>query len=195
MQSNPIISSLDGERRIIMKKIDMKKLILQFYGSKNRSENTCRTIRNWLFTNLSRYFSPDSAWLQNHIMECPRCQHRLAAHSKVHLALSFMKAQSHEVDLLMRANTQAINVLKHSLREAQEAQKLKQALPEPKLQEKLSKYLKPALHFAACILIMLLMKIGIFTSMDNFQQQGQKALKQYYASQIGEDITKEIFPT
>jgi hypothetical protein len=195
MQSNPITYSLDEERRIIMKRIEIKNLILHFYESLNKRESKCRKIRSRLFSNLDKYISSDSTWLCNHIMECPVCQHRLAAYGKVHLALSFIKAQSHEVDLLMRANTQAINVLRHSLREAQEAQTLKQALPEPKLKEKMSKYLQPALNFAACILIMLLMKIGIFSSMGKFQQQGQKALEQYYINQVGEDIAKDIFPT
>jgi len=37
------------------------------------------------------------------------------------------------------------------------------------------------------------MKIGVFSSMDKFQTEGQKAIKQYYASHIGKDLTDEIF--
>jgi hypothetical protein len=38
------------------------------------------------------------------------------------------------------------------------------------------------------------MKIGVFSSMDTFQSQGQKVIKQYYASRVGEDLADEIFP-
>jgi hypothetical protein len=195
MQGDPNVDNMDGERRVIMKPIKIKNLTLHFNKMRERSGNKCRKVRGWLDLNFSKCFSPEAQWLQNHIMTCPRCQRRLKAYNKVNLAISFMKTQPHRLDLLMRANTQAINVLKHSLREAPKAQKLSQILPEPKLREKMYKYLQPALNCAACIVIMLLMKIGIFTSMDKFQSQGQKVLRQYYVSQVGEDLTNEIFPT
>jgi len=40
---------------------------------------------------------------------------------------------------------------------------------------------------------MLLMKFGVFSSMDTFQTQGQKVIKQYYTSRIGDDLADEIF--
>ncbi|HUS73726.1 MAG TPA: hypothetical protein VMY06_11740 [Sedimentisphaerales bacterium] len=93
----------------------------------------------------------------------------------------------------MRANAQAIGVLKHSLRRAPKAQKLRVMLPEPKLFERCSKYMHSAANVAACIAILLLMKIGIFSSMDTFQTKGQKVIEQYYASQVGEDLADEVF--
>jgi len=30
--------------------------------------------------------------------------------------------------------------------------------------------------------------------MDTFQTQGQKVIKQYYASRIGDDLADEVFP-
>jgi hypothetical protein len=93
----------------------------------------------------------------------------------------------------MRANAQAIGTLKQTLRHTPKAQKLKAIRPEPKLSERSRKYAHPAANAAACIAILFLMKIGIFSYMDNFQTKGQEVVKQYYAYQIGQDMADEIF--
>ena len=155
--------------------------------------NKCRRIRSWLRTAISRRLGPDADWLQVHIANCPRCQRRLVRYGKVNLAMSVLKSQPHKLDLLMRANAQAVGVLKHSLRHVPKAQKLKTALPEPKLLERWSKYAHSTANAAACIAILLLMKAGVFSSVDQFQIRGQKVIKQYYASQVGEDLANEIF--
>lgn len=169
----------------------------------------CKQIRTWLLShrdslrraigsrfNLSPFAvlrrTGNADWVQNHIAGCPRCQRRFAAIGKVNLALSAVKSQSHNLDLLMRANTQAIGVLKHSLRQTLKAQRLKTILPEPKKMERWGKYTHSAANVAACIAILLLMKIGIFSSMDKFQTEGQKAIKQYYAAHIGKDMADEL---
>lgn len=159
-----------------------------------KANNKCRRFRAWLYKTINRRFGPDADWLQNHIANCPRCQRRFVSFGKVNLAFSLMKSQPHRLDLLMRANTQAIGVLKHSLRRAPKAYELKTKLPEPKLLEKWGSYGSSAASVAACITILLLMKIGIFSSMHKFQTQGQKAIRQYYARQVGEDLADEIFP-
>lgn len=145
-------------------------------------------------TVVSKSIGPEANWLNEHIIHCPKCQQRLISSGRVNLALSFMKSQPHGLDLLMRANTQAINVLKHSLRNEPKALKLETKLPEPKLLEKCSKYGHYLANLAACIVILLLMKIGVFSSMDQFQNQGQRVMKQYYAKQVGEDLANEVFP-
>ena len=155
--------------------------------------NQCRRIRTWLYEAMSMRFGPEANWLHNHIMYCPRCQHRLVSCGKVNLALSFMKSQPHALDLLMRANTQAIAVLKHSLRCEPKAQMLERKLPEPKLLERCSHYGHSLANLAACIVILFLMKVGVFSSMNNLQTQGQKVIKQYYVKQVGEDLANEIF--
>lgn len=104
-----------------------------------------------------------------------------------------MKSQPHALDLLMRANTQAISVLKHSLRREPKALKLERKLPQPKLLERCSHYGNSAANLAACIVILLLMKIGVFSSMNNLHTQGQKVIKQYYTKQVGQDLADEIF--
>lgn len=155
--------------------------------------NKCKKVRNWLYKVINTRVSLDANWVQSHIASCPRCQRRFAAIGKVNLALSIIKSQPHKLDLLKRANAQAIGVLKHSLREAPKAQKLKKIMPEPKLLERLGKYNHSAVNAAACITILLLMKVGIFSSMEKFQTEGQKIVKDYYAKQVGQDLADEIF--
>ncbi len=157
------------------------------------SNNRCKQIRAWLHRAIGSRFSLNADWVQNHTANCPRCQRRFAAIGKVHLALSAMKSQPHNLYLLMRANTQTINVLKHSLRQVPKAQKLKTMLPEPKQLEKWSKYTRSIASVAACIAILVLMKVGIFSSMDKFQTKGQKIIKQYYAGHVGNDLANELF--
>jgi len=154
--------------------------------------NKCRRIRGFL--SVPKGFGLDANWLQNHITNCPRCQRRLVSYGKINLAISAIKSQPHKLDLLMCANAQAIGVLKHSLRRAQKAKKLRTIRPEPKLRERFGKYASSTANIAACIAIMLLMKFGVFSSMDTFQTQGQKVIKQYYASRVGDDLADEIFP-
>ena len=161
---------------------------------KRRSPNQCKRIRNWLYSTLDRHVNPESGWLQDHIANCPRCRKRFISCSKVNLALSFIKSQPQNLALLKHANEQAIGVLKHSLREAPRACELKKEQPEPKLLERLSRHLQPVGNLAACATILLLMKTGIFSSMDGFQTRGQKVIRQYYTNQIGEDLAEEIFP-
>ena len=158
-----------------------------------KANKRCRIIRAWLYKAVSSHIGLNADWVQNHIVNCPRCQWRLASVGKVNLALSIIKSQPHNLDLLMRANAQAIGVLKHSLRNAPKAQKLKTMLPEPKLLERCGKYKHSLANTAACIAILLLMKISVFSSMDKFQTQGQKVVEQYYASQVGEELANEIF--
>jgi len=153
----------------------------------------CRRIRASLCETIGSRFGVNADWMQNHIANCPRCQRRLSLAGKVNLALSVVKSQPHTLELLMRANTQAIGVLKHSLREAPKAWKLRTMLPEPKLLERWSKYGHCTANLAACIAVLLLMKIGVFSSMDAFQTQGQKVIKQYYTGQVGKDLADEIF--
>jgi len=160
----------------------------------NKAKNKCTSLRTWLYKAVNTRLGLDAAWLQNHLASCPRCQQRLAAAGRVSLAFSVIKSQPQNLNLLMRANTQAINVLKHSLREVPRAEKLKAILPEPKFFERCAKYKSSAANAAACIAIVFLMKAGVFSSMAKFQSEGQKAAKQYYAANAGHDLADEIFP-
>jgi hypothetical protein len=112
---------------------------------------------------------------------------------RVELAISLLKSQPHRLDLLMRANTQAIGVLKHSLRATTKAQLLRNIRPEPGIFERCAKYKRSFINAAACIAIAVLLKSGAFSSAQAFESQGRKAVEHYYASQAGEDIARDIF--
>jgi len=146
-----------------------------------------------LCTAASKRFGPDAGWFQRHISECPRCQRRLVAHRRVDLALSLAKTQPHKLDLLARANARAISVLKHSLRAEPEVENLKSKLPEPKPLEMFQRCGRSFANVAACVAIVLLMKIGVLSSMDQFNSTGQNSIKQYYTRHIGEDMAGEMF--
>jgi len=161
----------------------------------SRKTNRCKRFRNWLYSTLGSHISPEATWLQKHIAYCPRCHKRFISRSKVDLALSFIKSQPLDLSLLMRANEQAIGVLKHSLRQAPKADKLRQIKPESKQVERLYKHLQPVGNMAACALVLFMMKTGIFSSINGLQDKGQKVIRQYYVNQVGEDLTEEIFPS
>ncbi len=159
----------------------------------NNKTNRCSKTRALLHRALSRSIGLDADWVRNHIAACPKCQRRFAAIGKVNLALSMIKSQPQKLNLLMRANRQAIGVLKHSLRQAPKAEKLRDAQPEPKLMDRCSKYSHSAANVAACAAILFLMKVGVFSSMGRFQSQGKEVVQQYYAAQAGQDLADEIF--
>jgi len=156
-------------------------------------DNKCRRIRAFLYTAVSKRLGPEANWLRNHIASCPRCRRRLVSRGKVDLALSFIKAQPHSLDLLMRANKQAISVLKHSLRHEPQAEKLRVELPEPKFINRYGRYGHSAANLAACVAIMFLMKTGLFNSIDQFESKSQKVIKQYYTRQVGQDLADDVF--
>ncbi len=179
---------------MIMIRLKTNKLNTVWNHKDIKKTGKCKKIRQWFFSSVGRQFSADSPWLQRHIAQCPRCQKRLASIGRVNLALSVIKAKSHNHDLFLRANTQAISVLKHNLREAPKAQKLKMMKPEPKLAFRLIHCLQPSANIAACLVIIFLMKFGIFSSVKNLQTQSKKAYKQYFVSNIGKELTEDVFP-
>ena len=158
-----------------------------------KANNKCRGIRGRLYEIISSRFGFDADWVQSHVSNCPRCQRRLVSAGRVNLVLSAMRTEPHNLDLLMRANTQAIGVLKHSLRKAPKAQKLKTARPEPKLFERLAKYSHSTASAAGCIAVLFFMKVGVFSSMHTFQKEGEKVVKQYYVSRAGQELADEVF--
>ena len=158
-----------------------------------RTDNKCRRIRTLLYTAATKRLGPGAGWFQRHVAGCPRCRRRLAASRKVDLALSLVKTQPHKLDLLASANARAVAVLKHSLRAEPEAHKLRTKLPEPKFLEMFRGCGRSMANAAACVAILLLMKIGVLSSMNQFHSTGQKSMKQYYTARIGEDLAGEIF--
>jgi hypothetical protein len=160
-----------------------------------KAKTSCRQLRNRVLRLLADSFSPDRRWIQNHIANCPHCQRRLARLGNVELAISLLKSQPHNLDLLMRANTQAIGVLKHCLRTTAKAEHLRNIRPDMSIIERCSRYKRSFANVAACIVIAILMKSGTFSSAKMFESKGQKAMEHYYTCNAGEDIASDIFTT
>jgi len=142
----------------------------------------CKRLRQQVTESVHRRLGPEAAWVQKHVATCPRCQRRLAAVARVDLALSAIKSQPHRLDLLMRANTAAVRMLNHQLRETPQAHRLEEARPEPRFLEKCARHRGIITNVAACAAILLLTKAGIFSSLDTARTRGQAAMKQYYAN-------------
>jgi hypothetical protein len=161
----------------------------------SKGKSYCRQLRDRALRLMANSFSPDRHWIQDHIANCPRCQRRLAHLGKVELAISLLKSQPHNLNLLMRANTQAIGVLKHGLRTTSKAEMLRNIRPDLSIMERAAKYRNSFASVAACIVIAILVKNGAFSSAKMFESKGQKAVEHYYASNAGEDIARDIFTT
>lgn len=162
-------------------------------AGKPERRRRCRHIRLWLAASLGRRLGPEANWVQRHAAGCPRCQKRIAALGRVDLALSLVKSQPHHIDLLKRANTHAIGMLKHSLRDSAQARLLENFRPELSFLERSAGYRHQLANVAACVAIVALTRIGLFSSLDRATTQGAEHMRQYYAMQIGEDLAGEIF--
>lgn len=160
---------------------------------KRNPDNPCKTLRLRLAEHIAARFNLETPWIQEHLARCPRCRHRLGGFSRVSLALGFIKSESHSLDLLRQANTNAISVLQRGLREVPRAAKLRAARPEPAFWQRVVRMAYPVTRAAACLAILGLMRLGIFSSIEKVQHEGDKALRHYYTSQLGSDLSRDLF--
>lgn len=164
----------------------------------------CRLIRTSLFGvgGTSRWWMPfyrpgidlDAPWVQRHIAVCPRCQRRFAATGSVQLALALLRSRPMDLGLLGRANAKAIGLLQRSIRQVPKANTLKVAIPEPTVFERIRHWRGSLTQMAACLAIVLLGKIGVFSSIQNTQARCRQAMNQYYANHVGQDLADEVYP-
>ncbi len=149
-----------------------------------------------LFTGLLRGSGIDleTPWVHEHIASCPRCQRRFSALNRVNMTLALLKSRPHAKHLLSQANSQTINVLQHKLRETDKAQTLRTTLPDPSVRDRIWLARHSLAHVAACVAVLLLSKIGIFSTIKHSQVAGHKAVRHLYASHLDSDTTDEIFP-
>jgi anti-sigma factor RsiW len=153
----------------------------------------CRQIRLRLAACAYRRLGPGASWVQKHVAHCPRCQRRLAALGKVDLALSLVKSQPHRLDLLGRANSAAVRMLSRAAREEARSHRLEVTPSEPSFIERCARHQNVITSVAACFVILVLTKVGVFSSFDKVSTHGQTALKQYYTDRAGEDLAGEVF--
>ena len=154
----------------------------------------CKNVRTRLYKFFDRTIDYGADWIGNHIAHCSRCQRRLASLGRIHLALTLVKTQTHSPALLKNANSMAISVLSKKLRNSPQAIKLKSIQLKPSIFEKTGRYRSSLLNAAACLIILILFKTGLFSSMETFHSRSKQALKQYYSKNIGYELTNKIFP-
>jgi hypothetical protein len=144
---------------------------------------------------LGLWLGAESDWLWAHVAHCPRCQRRLQRAGLVELALSLMRAEPHAIDLTARANAQAIGTLQRSLRDTPQSRALLRVRPVTFLSWPGWARLQPLAGAAACLLMILLIRGGLFHSVKTAQRCGRDAMHTYYAQRLGQDLADEIFTT
>ena len=160
-----------------------------------KPKDNCSTIRHRLAEMVAAHLTLDSDWVTAHVTQCPRCRRRLTGYNRLAAALAMVKSAPHALDLLSRANAQAIAVLQRPLRESPQAQKLKTARVNCSLPQKFARYSQGLTHAAACIAILLLMRFTIPSSIEKGQRQGRAALKHYYAHHLGQETADQMLPS
>lgn len=128
-----------------------------------------------------------------HIAACPRCQKRLAATGRVELALCLMRMQPHTMELLSQANTAALKYLKRSLRETPCADRLRTAVREPGRMEKAAPMLERLMNVAACLFVVLMIRVGLTHKMMEIQEQGTRIMEKYYARNLDPQLYEDVF--
>ncbi len=170
----------------------------------NHSENHCRLIRKGLFgaseTSRGAIFGGrnridfESPWVQRHIAGCTRCQRRFAHLGRVNLALSLLKSESQPLGLMTKANKATVQVLQRAVRETPAALNLKTALPNPTVFDHLRMARYQIGNLAACVSLLVLSKLGMFSSLAACQAEGKKAMEQYYAQYLDDETELESDP-
>ncbi|MCF7957608.1 MAG: hypothetical protein K9M57_04075 [Phycisphaerae bacterium] len=152
-------------------------------------KNKCRQTREWLSESVDHPPQGKSGWLIGHIAQCPRCQKRMSGYARISLGLSLMKSQPHDINLMSNANQQAIKYLKRNLRDVPKANELKHAKPKNNPLNCIRTYSQAIVNAAACVTILFLMKIGVYSTFDKVQTKGQNIVMTQYDKHLGDDST------
>ena len=128
---------------------------------KTAQNDPCRAVRGKWSNRMDSIFNRAfGSFLRNHIEHCPRCSRRLMNLGRVEWAILMTKSQSHNADLVARANTAALHMLKHSLRFAPKAETLRAARPETGWFIRHSIGVEKVFNIAACLMVLAMIKFG-----------------------------------
>ncbi len=152
----------------------------------------CRSIRLRFAEAILDKLESTTGIVQRHLAECPRCRRLATGNARLRLAMQMLKTQPHDADLLMKANTRAIGVLKHKLRDLPQAEKLRHARPRVPIYARVGKYTEPVSRAAACLVILLVIRLGVFAAMTKIQDEGKTAIDEYYARNLDQDILDDL---
>jgi hypothetical protein len=130
----------------------------------------------------------------NHVECCPRCQKRLALTNRVEIAISLLRTQPQQMDLLARANNSALSMLKHSLRFSSASHKLRAARTNPPSVYRWKPVMEQVLNVAACLFVLVMIRSSVFNSLKDFRSQGRAVLHNYYADNLDSQLCQQIFP-
>lgn len=155
----------------------------------------CRSARQLQTGLWAKFRSRVMEQLSDHVAHCPRCQKRLAIVNRVEVALMLVKTQPQTSGLLASANNRALNVLKHSLRHAPQADVLRDVKSDIHRLEKMRPVMERVMNIAACIFIVLMIKTGMTSSLLNYKAQGEAVIENYYAGNLDSQMFNELFPT
>jgi hypothetical protein len=160
---------------------------------KTQNDNPCRAVRRKLSAALDSMLNRAfGVFLRSHIEHCPRCSRRLMSLHRVELAIQLTRSQAHSLDLLSRANTAALCMLKHSLRFTPKAEKLRAARPEPNWVIRHSSVLEKVFNVAACLFVLVLIKCGTTAFLKDVRRDGTKVMYNYYAKNLGQDMANDL---
>lgn len=159
------------------------------------NKNSCKTWKERLISAVLQERRRDriSHWLMDHAAECPHCRRRLKGVGRMELAMMMLKNQPHRMDLLTRANIQTIGMLKHDARECSHAEHLRHLFPQPTFWSRMGRFSHSVQAAAACLLVMVLLRMGIFHSMESARDEGRQAMRNYYARNLDEQTLRDLF--
>ena len=117
--------------------------------------------------------------LMRHIEQCPRCQARARQYARVGLAMRLVKSQPHSMGLLLEANRRTIALFQRDVRELPKACALRTQLPARPLRSRLAAFSQALASAAACLVVLLVARTGILSSMDRLHADGKGAAEAY----------------
>ena len=112
--------------------------------------------------------------------------------AKTDLALCLLKAQPHRLDLLMRANKRALAMVTRTARDSTQAEAICHMLPKPTAMDWMRKYAQAAANAAACLLVLVLVRVGFTSSVSRFQRNSEQAVRQLYQQHLGGDGLEDL---
>ena len=156
----------------------------------NEHCKSLRAARRGFWASVRQRFSERCL---DHVAHCPRCQKRLAAMQRVELSLCLMRTQPHTMELLGKANTSALKYLTRTSRQTACAEQLRCATHQPHRLEKASPMLERLINVAACLFVVLMIRVGLTNKMFQIKEQGTKVMENYYARNLDPQLFEDVF--
>jgi hypothetical protein len=156
------------------------------------SHNHCGQNRGFYTGLFKRLIAKAAFGLDDHVLNCPRCQRRLGLLNRVESAIMLLQSEVHSSGLLAAANSKALRHLTHDLRFDPKAEDLRTVEPKPNWLEQKRPLIEKVMSVAACAAVMILFKTGLFSTIQKFQAESQDAMHHYYASRLDEKTADEL---